>query len=859
MREDGCNLVAPTKRELAGARFGILHSMRLAICLLGLAGIAGPATAGPAFDTSTPASFFTNVASRLLSRQLNLNLYQIQIYPTNQYTPAVHRLLQVTANLWDAQNTNYYPTIFRPLFSIDAASNIFICGYLQVTNVAGTSDPQLAPPYAVAALGGMAGVSPIADANGPVNVYGVPWVIGAKAGLPNFNQMELLTAAQVTRKLEVSRTSLDPKTATYATNQAYIVGMTNQFGVTFWNSYSNTYPRQLQVVVSDYVSMLMTNGSGKNVWPLYAWNFYTNVSIPVWPGAAWGANRVQPPNETPQLTSFVRIDWPMVYLPPLVYDDVGQDFETASANFEPLKQLSQLSVTITNYLQAYILDGNEVIDYVQLSDPGIAGGINQALADLNYPQPNYVHYQWSTNSYSGDPNVTCGVINQLAVSGNPSLAPPAGGQWTTTPTPVGTTPSAEAAFFVGFFEPSFQYNGQTYVNRQSQIQAPYTPSRTVYASFLLQANDPLVHYNASDLNSQMGVQANWYNGRYYNGVWAHSDDPVNAPLPVTPLSPVGGRYQPWGNLGQMSGLGGPVDANPYNLAYKDPLVWSPDNWNFPTGQAWNLNWVGQVHRGTPWQTIYLKSTNILALTTAGFSSGLITWQAWTGDYQTGGQAGLFDANASAPVSDWQLVDSLAAMLNTNDLASRISINNPDPNAWAMELDGMTVLTNTATAPLPGALPQLSPLTISSNSAQAALIVTGILSAKTNFAEPSVVGIGEVLAAPQLSIQSPYLNLNLNTTRGSRLQYAINDQAYEAIPSQLLPLLRVDAVGRLVSTNGQMQAQFTGYDGHAYALQVSPDLSSWTSVDTNSPTEGEVDFMLPEQNHAAQFYRTLLIQ
>src|ERR1017187_1052710 len=77
------------------------------------------ATASPTLDTGNPFGFFTNVASRLLTSQLNINLTQIQIYPTNQYTPAVHRLLQVAANVYDATSTNFYPSFFRPLFSRD--------------------------------------------------------------------------------------------------------------------------------------------------------------------------------------------------------------------------------------------------------------------------------------------------------------------------------------------------------------------------------------------------------------------------------------------------------------------------------------------------------------------------------------------------------------------------------------------------------------------------------------------------------------------------------------------------------------------------------------------------------------------
>ena len=85
------------------------------------------ATAAPILDTGNPLGFFTNVASRLLAEELNVNLTRIQIYPTNQYTPAVHRLLQVAANLYDATTNRYYdpvpdtntiplPTVFRPFF-----------------------------------------------------------------------------------------------------------------------------------------------------------------------------------------------------------------------------------------------------------------------------------------------------------------------------------------------------------------------------------------------------------------------------------------------------------------------------------------------------------------------------------------------------------------------------------------------------------------------------------------------------------------------------------------------------------------------------------------------------------------------
>jgi hypothetical protein len=824
----------------------------------------GLVRADPTFDTTTPISFFTNVASRLLSSQLNVNLSQIQIYPTNQYTPAVHRLLQVTANILDAENTNFYPSVFRPLFAADAAGDVYICGYQQVTNVSGTSDPQLSTPYAPAALADFAGMDPVADANGPVNVYGVPWVIGAKQGLPNFNQLSLISSAQVTRKLMLDRTSLDPATANYATNQAYIIGpTTNEVGISFWNPYNAAYPRPLQVVVSDFLNEVMTNGY--YVWPLHSdfspTNFYTNVVINAWPGSQWSGTA---PNILPQAPSFLYFNWGLLFQNPLVYNFASHNF--VNGTFQPgVSNLDQFGLAVTNYLQAYILDGSNVIDYVQFCS-WVSCGLNQALADPNYSAGG-IFYQWSTNVLWTASMVPFGVRNQLYISGHPP-APygstpiaqmPIGGEWSGLTTPMGQiTPAAEAAFFNGFFTPTFTYEGKTYVNRQMSIQAPYMPSRTVYASLLLQANDPLVHYLTSDLNGLIGSPAIWTGRQVWtNGAWMHSDDPVEQPLPMPPATPLMGRYQPWGRPGQLAAVAG-ADGNAYNLAYKDPLVWTPDGWSFPTGQTWSLSWLGQVHRGTPWQTIYLKSTNILAYT--GFTNGLATWTAWTGDWLQDEVAGAYaDATASAPVNDWQLVSLLAATLSTNDLQLQFPVSDPDPTAWAMELDGLTALTNILEYAFPGIPPQppqYSSVVISSNSAQAVMIGNAIESAKAVFLGQEFHGIGDILAAPQLTVESPFLNLNA----ASQQEYTINDQAYEAIPSQLLPRLRMDPWGTMISSNGQVLVEFSGYDGHAYAVQASPDLVNWTSVSTNSPVNGVFELSLPAVKSApTQFYRTVLVR
>ncbi|HXR05215.1 MAG TPA: hypothetical protein VN836_10960, partial [Verrucomicrobiae bacterium] len=290
------------------------------------------------------------------------------------------------------------------------------------------------------------------------------------------------------------------------------------------------------------------------------------------------------------------------------------------------------------------------------------------------------------------------------------------------------------------------------------------------------------------------------------------------------------------------------DTNAYTLAIKDPLVTRSDDWNFPTNEPLSADWIGHVHRGTPWQTIYLKAPDVLA----GFAaSGTNIWMNWTGDTNPA------DAAAMAPVQDWHLASLLASMLNTNDLRSLLSVNNPDPNAWQALLDGLTALTNSTpdNQVQSGTPPEFDPITISSNSPQAAAIANAIETVRT--AQPGQLfnDVGNILAIPQLTVNSPFLNWNDSVQQ----QRGISDEAYEIIPSQLLPLLRADSIGSAVSTNGQVVIQFTGCDGHNYAIEASPDLMDWTSIATNSPSNGTFNFTnSPAPNASSQFYRSVLL-
>ena len=146
----------------------------------------------------------TNIPVFGLTNQLPvLSITRIPVWVSNRYvyTPAVQRLLQLAANIYDATSTNYYPSVFRPVFSTSVNgifTNVFITGYTNVytiVNLSPQTDSQLLAPMDAASLP--------PGTNMAVNVYGVPWIVGAKKGFPNFNAFSMENIFSLTRKMLV--------------------------------------------------------------------------------------------------------------------------------------------------------------------------------------------------------------------------------------------------------------------------------------------------------------------------------------------------------------------------------------------------------------------------------------------------------------------------------------------------------------------------------------------------------------------------------------------------------------------------------------------------------------------------------
>ncbi len=807
-------------------------------------GIATNITIIPGAETNftawTPSNFFTIAANRMLrdySQEWlardpsnyvatfnitnSFGITNIPVLVSNQfvYTPAVQRVLQLAANIYDATTNNTaalgtnFPSVFRPTFWVTneyGYTNIYINGYWQVVSVTGTSDSQLNLPVNVTDLPLGASVNNYPDG---VNVYGAPWIIGAKKGFPNFNEFSMQGIVQVTRKLEIHRPTLTalPSDLGFQTNQMYIFSISNVFGVECWNSYSSNYLDSVLIWARDTNSMTLTNDNG--MFPLSVSLLTANITnVPVqWPGTSqpWSQN---PNPNFPSTNSFVIPLLTNVILftncmyvyngngayPPHSFTPVETNNVTdyPDVGIQPLPQFGLLT---TNRLQVIMLDLNNgiyhVIDYVHFAGPDSARNLNAELADVD---PNGLGL-WNTNLLGTVPN---GVNNQINYSDNPiqnrasTLTANDDSTWV-NPQGGGTAGDAIASFdsflnqvingtLRGMGTDPNTHKVSYATNTLLTVQVPFTPTRTIFQYITWQANDPLVHYVAGDLN---------YSGNDYNGIQTGTNqwNKTSSAFPILPdLGQLNKRYQPWG-----------VGSYPYSFSLKDSLIYSSDDWDFPTNKFPTIGWLGRVHRGTPWQTVYLKSPDILANNNIG------TWTKWTGNFNQ------FDATNTAPVQDRLLFDLFTTAFNDNATRGQLSVNveagltnNPLAGlaAWSALFSGVEVLTNTTSDGsllngvlyFPRPLLQITNFPINPagpvnpiNPPPLWEIVTNINGTRTNFVnvdglKGAFEHIGDILAVPQLSVQSPFLNWNDSIQQAN----GISDEMYEWLPQQVMSLLRV---------------------------------------------------------------------
>lgn len=753
-----------------------------------------------------PLEFFTNAAQRIFNKlrlpdpsdpTRIIDAFNIPVFPNNAYTPAVHRVLQLSANMFDAagNNTNSpFPTIFRPVFIKRNGIEIVIAGF-ELVNGPGTPWADTTTPASFLSM--PLDLLDPADRNAVlatptyVNFYGVPWIIGARKGFPNLNQVAMETITTLSRRILTTNT--EPTASGLGRlrfTQMMEIGISNIIGVQVWNSYSNAYPRPLYVQTDGELTMVLTN-SDSFQYPPTPVKFQiggpiiglgaTQLVANALQGTGWGpGNARSTPNPKsfviPLLTNFTFVPFAQYrQAPPGLFQIPANQTLTWSLNQQNVFLEPRWTLSMTNRLRCLIVDGGSggrVVDYVQLAGLDASRDLSaEATSDDRFGM-------FATNSAKFGPlTMPEGVVNQLRIAlGNP---------------PVGDDTWSEYGGVGARSDSITKFTQYVYGNNGNQpgpvpaMQVPFTASARRYQILTWQANDPLVHYLASDL------------------YFAPASN--NVPLTASSLIPSvtnnfytwNNRYSPWN--GRPTGT---PESDPYawETAVKDPALWSSDFWDFPNNKFPNIGWLGRVHRGTPWQTVYMKSTDMTRTNLAG-------WGDWAGVPNFVVQPATLPpvpvGLISAPFNDWQLFDLFTTAINENASRGRLSVNQTGLAAWSAVLSGVIVLTNTPAGPAPLVIEPAGPFDPTFGPLPpVAQIVQGIYNAHflTNrfgfpvFRNRTFGSAGEVLSAAELTERSPFLN---TTNLHSLAAGGITDEIMERIPQQIMSLLTLNHTPRFV--------------------------------------------------------------
>lgn len=349
--------------------------------------------------------FFTNVAGRLLRSQLDQSITHISVYPSNEYSLASHRLLQVAANLAESSRSSFgyaetgFPFVFRPLFFNDG-TNVWICGY---TNESSAD-----------AIWGWFDQMP----------DGIPLVVGAKKGLPNLNEFVLQTAFDFTRKLEVGRPTLFALPD--QTNQLLLLSISNVFGLETWNSYSTPFTNDFQVLVTNTLSLTLSNAVDGYVTNPPPYRVGAAVSVLASTNGNWHWHSTSPSTGGYAGGFMVPLYTNIALLPRSRFTPGGLDLHTNS--FAPRTgtfPAPDWQLSISNRLTYVMSSGGAILDAVALSFH-TNFNVTAMLLTQDTVSPTVIASLWDTNRAGDAANPatpTEGILRQIAVSmGNPTLS-----------------------------------------------------------------------------------------------------------------------------------------------------------------------------------------------------------------------------------------------------------------------------------------------------------------------------------------------------------------------------------------------------------------------------------------------------
>ncbi len=757
----------------------------------------------------SPIGFFTNAAELLLRSQTfgysniifqsptmaqnasnpviwaQFGLTNIPIYRTNQpgirYNASVHRMLQLAANIYDATVDTHiasasfakggtpppfrYPSVFRPVFGLGTNGTnigINITGYVQMSGYNAAAQIITNAYYDLPTAYSMLLRNSTLGSN--INIWGIPWIVGANKGLPQFYQYSYDSGFIYQRKLLFQRAAANasiPNTNVppQYTNQFYTMSMTNNFGMDAFNPYPTPFTGSIaegggtSVYISNFITITITNNYNSQILPIYITNVYPplNLATKTFQWTGWSGGNAQNGFQT-----FFNSN--MTILPPCYYSESQKALVLLTNGFlaGDLQQthwpVYNWTVNITNHVVYALFDGplakGVLLDYVNLGPFGSSLPIEHIL---------------DTASASGSPGGAfggggSGVLGGLWVRGNATDAP-------NSPASQGMLNQIQQ----GMTNATYQ-NDMKGVAANS-INLPYhagfffgdpAPAIAVVTNMpVFVANDPMVHYTIDDLINP--------------GIVSYAAlAPPPVPMVTNTLGVVNAtRYLPWGANGVST-----IGSN--DMLYRDPLMFSATNWDFPTNKFPGIGWLGRVHRGTPWQTIYLKADNPANSTTPT--------NLWASSWVTTPWFAPEHAPETYPTNDWKLLDLFTCAPNDDAVRGLLSVNQTNVAAWAALYAGVMAPTNSTdtTQILPGDVYNLVDASVPNT----------INDWRANYTNGVFHHIGEILGAPALTTQSPFLAMhNVSAT-------SVNDEIVERIPQQTMGLVKLGEPQFVILSWGQ---------------------------------------------------------
>ncbi len=453
-------------------------------------------------------------------------------YPGIQYNEAIHRMLQLAANIYSATIASNYapnqtrlpslggpqpnirhPFVFRPLFQrvhVGALNDgIDIVGFTNDVSDAFLAINQMRQPYyELNSNNVIAGYINDFAKRGSLgfNVKGIPWVVSAEKGTPQFYQYTYNNRILFTRKVLFSRYGnggqADTNRPPQFTNQFYVMAVSNSFGIGAWNPYTTPFGGShsgTTYYLSNYVTIELTNNQSVHPYGYtngfsYVWDPRLHSGKILWP--AWSG--VPTASSTAGFVTLFSNN--VVGIPPCYFSESQQRliFFTngiiSSNSFLPQDTnqtawpVHNWTLNVTNHVVYALFDGspargNALLDYVNLGPFGSSISFTNTILQHS--------------------------VGGLQGSGSPFANNPwAIGRATSLP---GSPMSAGLLYQVGYDElsDSAYYNSLLGNGSQQHIggwvfSPDYNPSNVLVQTETWVANDPLVHYTPNDLKFPPG-------------------------------------------------------------------------------------------------------------------------------------------------------------------------------------------------------------------------------------------------------------------------------------------------------------------------------------------------------------------